>query len=99
VRSTGAGESGKSTVLKQMKLIYSQGFSKNEKLEWKPVIFNNIVQSFKVIAEAMGEHDLHFDSPDNEVSQVSLNSTVIAGMLPLLTANHNGSVAQDIPSD
>ncbi|GKU04718.1 hypothetical protein FLAG1_00398 [Fusarium langsethiae] len=62
----GAGESGKSTVLKQMKLIYSQGFTRNEKLEWKPVIFNNIIQSFKVIAEAMGEHDLHFDSPDNE---------------------------------
>jgi guanine nucleotide-binding protein subunit alpha len=53
-----------------MKLIYSQGFSKNEKLEWKPVIFSNIVQSFKVIAEAMNEHDLQFDNPDNEVSQV-----------------------------
>ncbi|KAL1840488.1 hypothetical protein VTJ49DRAFT_440 [Mycothermus thermophilus] len=33
----GAGESGKSTVLKQMKLIYAQGFSKTEKMEWKPV--------------------------------------------------------------
>lgn len=71
-RPTGAGESGKSTVLKQMKLIYSQGFSKNEKLEWKPVIFSNIVQSFKVIAEAMNEHDLQFDNPDNEVSQAVL---------------------------
>ena len=28
---TGAGESGKSTILKQMKLIYSQGFSKSER--------------------------------------------------------------------
>ncbi|UPL00627.1 hypothetical protein LCI18_011561 [Fusarium solani-melongenae] len=62
----GAGESGKSTVLKQMKLIYSQGFSKNEKLEWKPVIFSNIVQSFKVISEAMGEHNIAFENPDNE---------------------------------
>jgi guanine nucleotide-binding protein subunit alpha len=55
-----------------MKLIYSQGFTKNEKLEWKPVIFNNIIQSFKLIAEAMREHDLQFDSPDNEVGQFLL---------------------------
>jgi guanine nucleotide-binding protein subunit alpha len=54
-----------------MKLIYSQGFSRNEKLEWKPVIFNNIVQSYKIIAEAMGEHEIQFDTPDNEVIPIS----------------------------
>lgn len=53
-----------------MKLIYSQGFSRNEKLEWKPVIFNNIIQSYKIIAEAMGEHEIQFDNPDNEVSSI-----------------------------
>lgn len=62
----GAGESGKSTVLKQMKLIYSQGFSKNEKLEWKPVVFNNIIQSFRLIYDAMTEFDIEFTNPDNE---------------------------------
>lgn len=64
---TGAGESGKSTVLKQMKLIYSQGFSKNEKLEWKPVVFSNIVQSFKIIHEAMTDQSIEFENPDNKV--------------------------------
>ncbi|KAM0528169.1 hypothetical protein ACHAP6_001999 [Verticillium nonalfalfae] len=62
----GAGESGKSTVLKQMKLIYAQGFSKNEKLEWKPVVFNNVVQSFRLIFEAMKEIDVSFENPENE---------------------------------
>ncbi|KAJ9164724.1 Guanine nucleotide binding protein, alpha subunit [Coniochaeta hoffmannii] len=62
----GAGESGKSTVLKQMKLIYAQGFSKTEKLEWKPVVFNNIVQSFRLIYEAMNDLGLKLDSEDNE---------------------------------
>lgn len=65
---TGAGESGKSTILKQMKLIYSQGFSKSERLDWKPVVFSNIVQSFRTIHEAMAELDYEFDNPDNEVS-------------------------------
>ncbi|KEY66085.1 hypothetical protein S7711_09205 [Stachybotrys chartarum IBT 7711] len=62
----GAGESGKSTILKQMKLIYSQGFSKNEKLEWKPIIFNNIIQAFQTIRDAMAELDIEFDDPENE---------------------------------
>ena len=62
----GAGESGKSTVLKQMKLIYSQGFSKNEKLERKPVVFNNIIHSFRLIHEAMTELGIEYEEPENE---------------------------------
>ncbi len=66
---TGAGESGKSTVLKQMKLIYAQGFSKNEKMEWKPVVFTNIIQSFRLIFDAMNDLGIKFDNPDNEASR------------------------------
>ena len=51
-----------------MKLIYAQGFSKTEKLEWKPVVFNNIVQSFRLIFDAMNELGLKLDSDENEVS-------------------------------
>lgn len=65
---SGAGESGKSTVLKQMKLIYAHGFSKSEKLEWKPVVFNNVVQSFQAIFEAMNDMDIGFENPENEAS-------------------------------
>lgn len=67
MRSLGAGESGKSTILKQMKLIYAQGFSNHEKLEWKPVVFSNIVQSFKTIHEAMLELNITFENTENEV--------------------------------
>jgi guanine nucleotide-binding protein subunit alpha, other len=69
--TVGAGESGKSTVLKQMKLIYTQGFSKMEKLEWKPVVFSNIVQSFRLIHDAMNEMGIVFENSDNEVSWLS----------------------------
>lgn len=50
-----------------MKLIYAQGFNKNERLDFKPVIFNNIIQSFRTIAEAMGELGIEYEFPDNEV--------------------------------
>ena len=64
---TGAGESGKSTVLKQMRLIYAQGFSKNEKEEWRCIIFNNILSAFRQVMEAMDEMGIEFDSDFNTV--------------------------------
>lgn len=53
-----------------MKLIYAQGFSKNEKLEWKPVVFSNVIQSFKTIQDAMQELNIEFADPNNEVRQL-----------------------------
>ncbi len=51
-----------------MKLIYAQGFSKTEKLEWKTVVFNNIIQSFRLIFDAMQELDIEFAFKENEAS-------------------------------
>ncbi|RYC55606.1 hypothetical protein CHU98_g10606 [Xylaria longipes] len=62
----GAGESGKSTVLKQMKLIYAQGFSKTEKLEWKPVVLINVIQSLRLIFDAMEDYAIEFERKENE---------------------------------
>ena len=71
---TGAGESGKSTVLKQMRLIYAQGFSKNEKEEWRCIIFNNILSAFRQVMEAMDEMGIEFDSNfDNVRTQDEAN--------------------------
>ncbi|KAL2268705.1 hypothetical protein VTJ83DRAFT_3551 [Remersonia thermophila] len=68
----GAGESGKSTVLKQMKLIYAQGFSKHEKMEWKPVVFTNIIQSFRTIYDAMNDLGIKFENPENEKNMAQI---------------------------
>jgi guanine nucleotide-binding protein subunit alpha, other len=73
--AAGAGESGKSTVLKQMKLIYAQGFSKNEKNEWKPVIFGNIIQSFRLIFDAMNEMGIMLENEENEASNYHTQHT------------------------
>lgn len=55
-------------MLKQMKLIYAQGFSKLEKEEWRAIIFNNILSAFKVILDAMEELGIEFDVKSNNVS-------------------------------
>lgn len=53
-----------------MKLIYATGFSKTEKLEWKPVVFNNIIQSFRMIHDAMTEFSIPFENPESEVRSI-----------------------------
>lgn len=44
----GAGESGKSTILKQMKLIHQGSYSDKEREAYKEIIYSNTVQSMHV---------------------------------------------------
>lgn len=62
----GAGESGKSTILKQMRLIYAQGFSKADKEQYRVIIFTNITESMRLILEQMDLYRIAFQNPENE---------------------------------
>ncbi|ORX61514.1 guanine nucleotide-binding protein subunit alpha [Hesseltinella vesiculosa] len=62
----GAGESGKSTILKQMKLIHDGGYTPDERESFKEVIFSNTIQSMKVTLDAMEKLHLGFAAPENE---------------------------------
>ncbi|KAK2750412.1 guanine nucleotide-binding protein subunit alpha [Myotisia sp. PD_48] len=57
----GAGESGKSTILKQMKLIHEGSYSRDERESFKEIIYSNTVQSMRVILEAMESLELPLD--------------------------------------
>ncbi|KAI6233902.1 Guanine nucleotide-binding proteinG(I) subunit alpha [Aphelenchoides fujianensis] len=59
----GAGESGKSTVLKQMRIMYSDGYPDEERRSYKPVVYQNTIQSMMAILKAMGSLHIEFDSP------------------------------------
>jgi len=47
----GAGESGKSTLFKQMITIYGKGFSDEERATYVSIIFNNIITSMKTLCK------------------------------------------------
>jgi guanine nucleotide-binding protein subunit alpha, other len=66
-RVPGAGESGKSTILKQMRLIHNDGFTVHERKEIRQVIFSNMVVAFKVIAEEMRDLGLTYELEGTEV--------------------------------
>lgn len=60
-KGAGAGESGKSTILKQMKLIHEGSYSRDERESFKEIIYSNTVQSMRVILEAMESLELPLD--------------------------------------
>ena len=49
----GAGESGKSTIAKQMKILHKDGFSETERKKFMPVVFANTVQAMVTILKAI----------------------------------------------
>lgn len=40
----GAGESGKSTIVKQMKIIHESGFTSEDFKQYRPVVYSNTIQ-------------------------------------------------------
>lgn len=48
----GSGESGKSTFLKQMRIIHGKDFQDDDLREYKPVIYSNMVKGMKVLVDA-----------------------------------------------
>lgn len=64
---TGAGESGKSTILKQMKILHANGFSMDERKEIRPIIFSNLIVAFKIIIDEMSSLGIEFENQDSEV--------------------------------
>ncbi|KAJ6607205.1 heterotrimeric G-protein alpha subunit, GPA3-like protein [Mycena sp. CBHHK59/15] len=51
----GSGESGKSTIVKQMKIIHQQGFTPDELLAFRPTIHKNAVDSAHAVVHALRE--------------------------------------------
>ncbi|PAA70965.1 hypothetical protein BOX15_Mlig022180g1 [Macrostomum lignano] len=49
----GAGECGKSTILKQMTIIHGKGYTEEERKEYVAIIFANTVQSMYTIIQAL----------------------------------------------
>ncbi|XP_056123271.1 guanine nucleotide binding protein (G protein), alpha activating activity polypeptide O, b [Rhinichthys klamathensis goyatoka] len=60
----GGGESGKSTIVKQMKIIHEDGFSGDDVKLFKPVVFSNTLQSLASILRAMETLGIEYADKD-----------------------------------
>ncbi|CAI4223390.1 unnamed protein product [Auanema sp. JU1783] len=75
----GAGECGKSTVLKQMRILHAHGFSQEESDQQRGVVYNNTVQAMAQILRAMNTLNIPFSNPALESEARVVLDTVKAG--------------------
>ncbi|XP_055363792.1 guanine nucleotide binding protein (G protein) alpha v1 isoform X3 [Betta splendens] len=70
----GAAESGKSTLVKQMKIIHSHGFNKQELISFKPAVLDNLLTSMKFVLHGMGVLRINLLNSRNKVHAHSVLS-------------------------
>lgn len=62
----GAGESGKSTFLKQMRIINGQEFDQKALLDFRDTIYENILKGMRVLVDARDKLGIGWQSCENE---------------------------------
>ncbi|RWS31848.1 guanine nucleotide-binding protein subunit alpha-like protein [Leptotrombidium deliense] len=61
----GAGESGKSTFLKQMKIIHGHDFNRPDTEEYRSIIYSNLIKGMKVLVDARNKLSIPWGDADN----------------------------------
>ena len=55
-------------ILFVCRIIHEKGYSQEECLQYKPVVYSNTIQSMMAIIRAMGQLKIDFGHPDRAVS-------------------------------
>lgn len=61
----GTGESGKSTFIKQMRIIHGNGYSDDEKRTHAKLVYQNIFMAIHSMIRAMDTLKIPYNNPDN----------------------------------
>lgn len=77
----GAGESGKTTILKQMRMIHSHGFTSEERNDARTLVYSNVIESMQIILTAMEPSNL--DIPLENEKNDSMASLVKKAIPPV----------------
>eukprot|EP01091_Cochliopodium_minus_P016416 TRINITY_DN613_c1_g1_i1.p1 TRINITY_DN613_c1_g1~~TRINITY_DN613_c1_g1_i1.p1 ORF type:complete len:346 (-),score=84.22 TRINITY_DN613_c1_g1_i1:147-1184(-) len=65
----GAGESGKSTIVKQMKIIYLSGFNQEELANYKPIVHANAIEAIKLLVNACKEFGYDLEKSNKKTAK------------------------------
>ncbi|MBW00475.1 Guanine nucleotide-binding protein subunit alpha-15, partial [Eschrichtius robustus] len=60
------GESGKSTFIKQMRIIHGAGYSEEDRKSFRTLVYQNIFVSMQTMIEAMERLQIPFSWPENK---------------------------------
>ncbi|KAL8175066.1 UNVERIFIED_CONTAM: Guanine nucleotide-binding protein subunit alpha-12 [Gekko kuhli] len=62
----GAGESGKSTFLKQMRIIHGREFDQKALLDFRATIYENVLKGCRVLVDARDKLGIPWEFSENE---------------------------------
>lgn len=62
----GAGETGKTTFVKQMRIIYGEDYDKQDLLEFRAIIYTNVFRAIQVLVDARKKLEIAWGNPKNE---------------------------------
>ncbi|ANB14852.1 guanine nucleotide-binding protein subunit alpha [Sugiyamaella lignohabitans] len=84
----GSGESGKSTILKQMKIIHQNGYSQEERLMYKTTVYKNLLDCSKAVVDALAKFGISVDTETTSETDVD-NIDDTNGIETTETAGHS----------
>ncbi|KAJ3425792.1 guanine nucleotide-binding protein subunit alpha [Anaeramoeba flamelloides] len=65
----GTGDSGKTTFIKQIQILYKEGFTENDKKLYRNVIRNNLLSHAKILVNACRNLDIPLESSNEEIAE------------------------------
>ena len=71
---SGTGESGKSTFIKQMRIIHGAGYSEEDKRGFIKLVFQNIFMAMQSMIRAMDLLKIQYEDPSSAVSKLFLDN-------------------------
>ncbi|KAG5262604.1 hypothetical protein AALO_G00276860 [Alosa alosa] len=90
----GAGESGKSTFLKQMRIIHGQDFDQQAREEFRATIYSNVIKGVRVLVDAREKLHIPWGDPDNQMHGETMmgfntrSDMMIQGLVETKVFNH-----------
>ena len=75
----GTGEAGKSTFIKQMRIIHGAGYTTKDRAEYRVGIYKHILHGMQILINAMKLLDICCTNLANEVCQCLLPWTIGRG--------------------
>ncbi|XP_028827663.1 guanine nucleotide-binding protein subunit alpha-14-like [Denticeps clupeoides] len=76
----GTGESGKSTFIKQMRIIHGAGYSEEDSKHYIPLVFQNIFQNVQAMIQAMEMLKISFVNKNNIANAEIVKKVYVEGI-------------------
>lgn len=73
----GTGESGKSTFIKQMRIIHGAGYTEEDRKSYTGQVHSNIFMAIKALVLAMNQLSIKYENSANVVSAIIFLSSIL----------------------